>query len=103
MMNYQDEYSQEKYSKFIQTGTASSNASVDMGSSLPSNQFHVFFLKNITPIPTIFVKDKPQNKKVDREAFLEMANRAYAALKEEDRDEMDIWDSTINDGLDDDE
>jgi len=46
------------------------------------------------PIPDVVI---PENEGLDPIALL---NRAYEALPPEERDEMELWDCTIKDGLD---
>ena len=48
----------------------------------------------------LMAKLNKAKKRIPRETdSIALLNKAYEALPPEDRDEMDVWDSTIKDGL----
>lgn len=111
MSQHQNSAIEFKITKHIEGGTSSSTAPLGIGSSFPSNPMNVIFLPitligetklmyNLS-LPEINNNSTKKMANINREEFLLKANQAYAALDENDRDEMDVWDSTINDGLDD--
>ena len=89
--------------KIIENGTAvetiswhvsTARAMISANTSTPAERW---VATKFPPLPSISISE-PDKKETDPIALL---NKAYEALPPEDRDEMDIWDCTIKDGLED--
>lgn len=84
---------------YVINGTAVSSATVGTATAAPSFNYspHRIFYERLLPVHA----GPMAAQKISKDEFLKMANQAYAALAPEDRDEMEIWDTTIKDGLED--
>ncbi len=96
--------STNKYEKddesFFATGTSVSSITVGTATNVRYFNYSPALFPDLNPEHDIAPIVHPMDiVKPSKEQLLRLANEAYAALDPDDRDEMDVWDATIKDGL----